>query len=89
MSQQAQRGDGGIAPTHSQPGTGRRWVVSTTPRPLYPRERSGIHFTEGSVGFGTVRKVSLPTGIDPRTVYPVASLLMLTDNNTIIHFTDF
>jgi hypothetical protein len=28
----------------------RGWVVSTTPRPLYPRERPGIHCTEGWVG---------------------------------------
>jgi hypothetical protein len=35
-------------------GTRRRWVISTTPRPLYPRYRSGTHCigqacqTEGS-----------------------------------------
>jgi hypothetical protein len=26
------------------------WVVSTTPRPLYPRERPGTHCTGGWVG---------------------------------------
>ena len=26
------------------------WVVSTTPRPLYPRERPGTHYTGGWVG---------------------------------------
>ena len=26
------------------------WVVSTTPRPLYPPERPGIHCTGGWVG---------------------------------------
>jgi hypothetical protein len=28
----------------------RGWVVSTTPRPLYPRERHGTHCTGGWVG---------------------------------------
>ena len=28
----------------------RGWVVSTTPRPLYPRERPGTHCTGGWVG---------------------------------------
>ena len=28
----------------------RWWVVSTTPRPLYPRERPGTHCTGGWVG---------------------------------------
>ena len=44
-----------------------RWVVSTTPRPLYPRERPGTHCTGGWVGpkgrSGRVRKFSPPTGI--------------------------
>jgi hypothetical protein len=31
-------------------GTRRGWVVSTTPRPLYPRERPGTHCTGGWVG---------------------------------------
>jgi hypothetical protein len=31
-------------------GARRGWVVSTTPRPLYPRERPGTHCTEGWVG---------------------------------------
>jgi hypothetical protein len=31
-------------------GAGRGWVVSTTPRPLYPRERPGTHCTGGWVG---------------------------------------
>ena len=38
MPKQAQRGGGGIGPTHSQHGTRRRCVVSTTLRLLYPRE---------------------------------------------------
>ena len=43
------------------------WGVSTTPRSLYPRERSGTHCTGDGVGpqgrFGRVRKISPPTGI--------------------------
>jgi hypothetical protein len=31
-------------------GDRRGWVVSTTPRPLYPRERPGTHCTGGWVG---------------------------------------
>jgi hypothetical protein len=31
-------------------GAKRGWVVSTTPRPLYPRERPGTHCTGGWVG---------------------------------------
>jgi hypothetical protein len=31
-------------------GARRGWVVSTTPRPLYPRERSGAHCTGSWVG---------------------------------------
>jgi len=36
MLKQAQRKSGSTAPTHSQAGTRRRWVVSITLRPLYP-----------------------------------------------------
>jgi hypothetical protein len=31
-------------------GTRRRWVVSTTPLPLYPQERPSTHCTGGWVG---------------------------------------
>jgi hypothetical protein len=52
-------------------GTSRGWVVSTTSR---PRERPG---TEGWVspraGLGLCEKSLPQTGIDPRTVQPVAS----------------
>ena len=52
-------------------------VGNATPRPLYPRERPGIHCIEAWVSF----RVSLdvcgntrpPPGFDPRTVQPVAS----------------
>jgi hypothetical protein len=42
---------GGIGSTHSQPST-RRWVVSTTLRPIYPRKRPVRHCTGDWVGFG-------------------------------------
>ena len=53
------------------------WVVSTTPLPLYPRERPGTHCTGCWVGpraglDGCV-KSRPPLGFDPRTVQPVAS----------------
>jgi hypothetical protein len=38
------------ASTKADLGARRGWVVSTTPRPLYPRERPGTHCTGGWVG---------------------------------------
>jgi hypothetical protein len=46
----AQRGSRGIALLILNLGTRRGWVVSTTPRPLYPREILGTHCTGGWVG---------------------------------------
>jgi hypothetical protein len=50
-----------------------RWVVNATPRPLYPRERPGIHCPGGRVGpqgrSERVRKITPPAGLDPRTVH--------------------
>jgi hypothetical protein len=43
-------GSRGIALLFHDLGARRGWVVSTTPRPLYPRERPGIHCTGGWVG---------------------------------------
>ena len=55
------------------------WGVSTTPRPLYSRERPGTHCTGGWVGPRAGldgRGISRPPpGFDPRTVQPVASRL--------------
>jgi hypothetical protein len=52
------------------------WVINTTPRPLYARERPGTHFIGGWVDpqgrSGRVRKISPPPGFDPRTVQRVA-----------------
>jgi hypothetical protein len=42
--------DRGIALPFRDLGARRGWVVSTTPRPLYPRERPGTHCTGGWVG---------------------------------------
>ena len=57
---------------------GGGWVVCATPRPLYPRERTGTHCKGGWVGpraglegYGKSRLP--PPGLDPRTVQPVAS----------------
>jgi hypothetical protein len=47
-------------------GARRGWVVSTTPRLLYPQERPGTHCTGGWVGPGPVWKCVknlTPTGI--------------------------
>jgi hypothetical protein len=43
-------GGRGIALLFLDLGTRRGWVVSVTPRPLYPRERPGTHCTGGWVG---------------------------------------
>jgi hypothetical protein len=40
----------GIALLFLDLGARRRWVASTTPRPLYPRERPGTHCIGGWVG---------------------------------------
>jgi hypothetical protein len=47
----------GIALPFLNLGTRRGWVVSTTPRPLYPREKPGTHFTGGWVGLRAVLDV--------------------------------
>jgi len=53
------------------------WVVNSTPRPLYLRERPGTHCTgswEGPrAGLDRCGKSRTPPGFDPRTVHPVAS----------------
>ena len=79
---QAQTGGGANAPSHSQPGTRRRWVVTTMLRPIYPWERLGTHCTGGWVGLGASldghEKSRPPPGFGPGTVRPVA-----------IHCTDY
>jgi hypothetical protein len=57
----------GIALLFLHLGARRGWVVSTTPRPLYPRERPGTHCAGGWVGPRTgldvCEKSRPPTGI--------------------------
>jgi hypothetical protein len=48
--QQTQRGSRGIALLIRDLSARRGWVVSTTPRPPYPRARPGTHCTGGWVG---------------------------------------
>jgi hypothetical protein len=48
--EQAQRVDKGIALPFCDLDARRGCVVSTTPQPLYPRERPSTHCTEGWVG---------------------------------------
>jgi hypothetical protein len=66
----------GIALHSLDLGSRRAWVVSTTPRPLYSRERPSTHCKGGWVGPRTglnVCEKSRPLpGFDPRTVRPVA-----------------
>jgi hypothetical protein len=59
-------GSRGIALLILDLGARREWVVSTTPRPLYPQERPGTHCTGGWVGSRPVwmcAKNLAPTGI--------------------------
>jgi hypothetical protein len=45
MPMKAQRGGGSIAPTHCQPSTRKRWVISTMLQLLYTWERSRLDGT--------------------------------------------
>jgi hypothetical protein len=76
MLMHAQRGGRGIAPTHLQPSTRRRWVVSTALRPLYRRKDPVPIVQEAEWASGTVgmaQKFSPPPGFNTWTVQPVAS----------------
>jgi hypothetical protein len=71
-------GDRGIALRFLDLSALRGWVVSTTPRLLYLRERPGIHCTGGWVvrrAGPDVCEKSRPQRdfFDPRTFQPVAS----------------
>jgi hypothetical protein len=67
----------GIALLFLDLGARRGWVVSTMPRPLYPREIPSTHCTGGwmglMAGLDVCEKSRPPPGFDPRTVQPVAS----------------
>jgi hypothetical protein len=73
---QAQRGGEGIARTHLQPRTRRRWVASTALQPLYPRKDPVPIVQEAGRASRTVwmacKILPLP-GFDPQTAQPVAS----------------
>jgi hypothetical protein len=75
--EQAQRVGRGIALLFRDLGARRGWVVSTTPRQLYPRDRPVTHFTGGWVGLraglDVCEKTRPSPGFDPRTIQPVAS----------------
>jgi hypothetical protein len=77
---QAQKGDTGKAPTHSQPDT-RRWGVSTMLWPLYPCERPSIHHTGGCMALWPAwmaQKISTSPGFNLDTVLPIVN-----------HYTDY
>jgi len=70
----ARRVGRGIALLFHDRGTRRGWMVSSTPRPFYPREVPGTHFTGGWVGSRAGldwRKISSPPGFDPEPSSPV------------------
>jgi hypothetical protein len=50
MPRRAKRGSRVIALLILDLGARMGWVVSITPRPIYPRERPGTHCTGGWVG---------------------------------------
>ena len=57
--------DGGIAPTDLQPGTNRKWIVSTKLRPLYAPKDPVPVLQEAGRDSGMVRKMSSPSGFVP------------------------
>jgi hypothetical protein len=79
MPRRAQMWSRGIALLILDLGAGRGWVISTTPRLLYPQGRPGTNCTGGWVGCRAgldVCEKSRPHRdffFDLRTVQPVAS----------------
>jgi hypothetical protein len=73
-------GSGGIAPRILDLGTRWTWVVSLTPRPLYPQGKSPWYPLDGRrggpqsrSGLGGVEKNSQPlSGLEPPIMQPVA-----------------
>jgi hypothetical protein len=73
-------GSEGIGPRILNIGTGWRWVVSFTPRPLYPQEKSPwypldrrLGGTQNRTGCGGGEKNSQPLpGLEPPVIQPVA-----------------
>jgi hypothetical protein len=73
---QGPRGVRGIALLIFNLGARSGWVVSTTPRPLYPREDPVPIVQEAGWApgpFWTCAKNLAPPGFDPRTVQTVVS----------------
>jgi hypothetical protein len=56
------------------------WVVNVTPRPLFSLEIELLYrILRGPQGqSGRVRKISLPLGVDPQTIQPVASFYVIS-----------
>lgn len=74
--QSTQSGGEGVVPTHSQPGTSKRWVVSTTPCLFYlgKNKESIVQRTGWALGIvWTTTRNSCAPGFDARTVLPVTS----------------
>jgi hypothetical protein len=73
-------GSGGTAPLILDPGTRWRWVVSFTPRPLYPKGKSPWYpldrrkgGPQSESGRGGEEKNSQPlSGLEPPIIQPVA-----------------
>jgi hypothetical protein len=71
-------GGRGIALLFHDLGARRGWVVSTKPRPLYPRKKTRYPMYRRLAGWApgpvwTCAKNLAPQGFDPRTVQPVVS----------------
>ena len=72
----AQMGYGGMTPTHSQPGTGTNWVVSTTLQCFVSGKGPALIVQEARWPWGRsgrVREIPREPAFDPRTVQPVGS----------------
>jgi len=69
------------------------WVVNVKPRPLYPRDKTGIHCIGGWVGpragLDGCGKSRLPQGFDPRTVQPVAGSYDICSNTYKLNNNNF
>jgi hypothetical protein len=76
----AYSGSGGIAPCILDLGTRRKWVVSFTPRPLYPQGKSPwypldreLGGPQSQFGHGGEEKNSQPhPALEPPIIQPVA-----------------
>jgi len=71
------------------PGARWEWVVSATPRPLYPRKDTWYPVCRRLRGpqdpSGRVRKVSLTPGFDPRTVDALPFITVQTRRCRTLH----